>query len=186
MDDFLRTPQRRVVEQVRNITAESPRTLLCHITPGAGKSAIAPLILPILQEKGICDKILIVVPNRTLAEQGQDAFTAPWLTAHFGNGAIIRHATNDLNPSRSTSGYTTSYSAIAADTAKLNQYEMRTAKYCLILDEVHHLRESGKWHRAIEPLVELSTYTVLLTGTLARSDGEKIAFIKYKKQGDAT
>lgn len=184
MDDFLRIAQRRVLEHVKKLGPNSPRKLLAYITPGAGKSALAPLILPILQEKEIADKILIVVPNKTLAEQSQDQFCAPWLTTHFGSGDQIRTATNDINPSRGTSGYCTTYSAIAADSSQINQYELHSNKYAVLLDECHHLKIGSRWHRAIEPLVELSHFTLLLTGTLARSDREPIAFIDYKTQGE--
>uniref|UniRef100_A0A6H1ZEV4 Putative helicase n=1 Tax=viral metagenome TaxID=1070528 RepID=A0A6H1ZEV4_9ZZZZ len=48
------------------------------------------------------------------------------------------------------------------------------------MDEYHHAEEEdGSWTRALMPLYEKAAYRVLMTGTLSRGDGKKIAFTPY-------
>jgi superfamily II DNA or RNA helicase len=48
-----------------------------------------------------------------------------------------------------------------------------------VLDEVHRLKEGKSWHRAIEPLFEAAAFVLMMSGTLTRGDGNRIAFLPY-------
>uniref|UniRef100_A0A6M3L4S7 Putative helicase n=1 Tax=viral metagenome TaxID=1070528 RepID=A0A6M3L4S7_9ZZZZ len=58
--------------------------------------------------------------------------------------------------------------------------EFSTKRYILILDEFHHVEEGGEWFKAMAPIVEQAKYLVLMTGTIERGDGSKIAYLEYK------
>jgi hypothetical protein len=52
-----------------------------------------------------------------------------------------------------------------------------------VLDEPHHVEQGTSWHRALAPLFDRAVLVVLMTGTLERGDGGRIAFIDYREQG---
>jgi len=178
-ESMLRPPQKDIFQRLENITPDSPRTLLAHIATGAGKSGMAALAYTRLREQGVVEKLCIIAPTASLAEQGEEAFTSPWL-APFTNGARIRRACNEILPSRGCDGYMTTYQAIANDRSRINLYEMLRADYLVVLDELHHIAVGSSWAAALAPLVDAAKYRIYLSGTLGRHDQQRIAFLNYK------
>ena len=171
--------QKKALEIANALSENSPRQLLVDGAPGCGKSAIAPLIFPILRRKAICEKVIILTPNNALAEQGQAQFAASWIQAITGEANSINRCTSCINPSRNTAGIITTYQAVAADAARLFEYELLKTDYAIFADECHHIRRNGAFHKAMQGLWDLAKYRVMLSGTLYRSDRSPIAFLPY-------
>jgi superfamily II DNA or RNA helicase len=102
----------------------------------------------------------------------------------FGHQMLIRSSTNDHNPCRGLQGFVTTYQAAAVDYEKTTLRDFERYRYILVLDEFHHLEESGEWTEPIRELYRKAAFRVLMTGTMARGDEKRIAFLNYVKQGD--
>ncbi len=160
------------------IQGAETKTIIAHVTPGAGKSVI-PIIAGRLISEGLADAICWVVPRKALQDQGERNFIDPFFRDMFQHRLTIRSATNEPNPCRDQDGFITTYQAIAMDEKQTVLKSFSSKKYVLILDEFHHVELTGVWHKALAPIVDRAAYLVLMTGTLARGDEKPIAFCPY-------
>jgi superfamily II DNA or RNA helicase len=150
-----------------------PRTYI-PATPGAGKSSLPGIFADRLIGP-VIDHVLWVVPRNSLRDQGEADFP-DW--SRFR----IRAAGNESDPCRGTAGYVTTYQAIAADPAR-HLATVSRGRWMIFLDEPHHCRVDGEWHRAVDPLVQRASLSVFASGTFSRGDGEPIAWIPYGGDG---
>jgi superfamily II DNA or RNA helicase len=153
--------------------------VLASVTPGGGKSALPVIFGDRMLKRGLAQKICWVVPRDSLRRQAEHAFLDPYFRGLLGHSREIRAAGNDINPTRGLDGYVTTYQAVACD-PDLHADEFARHKYTLIIDEGHHIAKDSEWHRALQPLVDRAALVVVLSGTLSRADGQKIAFIDYE------
>jgi superfamily II DNA or RNA helicase len=154
-----------------------PFTIINHVTTGAGKSWIPP-IYGAMCIPGFADKLCWVVPRISLGRAAAEAFDERDLREWLEEMRRIRMSCNDLDPSRGTHGYVTTYQAIS-ENPELHRAEFKRFRYILVLDEPHHIEDGGPWHRAIQPLYDSAVLVVLMTGTLERGNGKRIAFLDY-------
>jgi superfamily II DNA or RNA helicase len=176
---ILRKHQRETSEAVDAIIAGSTtRTLVIHATPGAGKSAL-PLIAGRLIPAGLADRLCWICPRSSLQDQGERNFIDPRFRAALGHSLTIRQSTNERNPSRGTAGFITTYQALGVDRDRTVLQDFCRHRYILVLDEFHHLEESGEWTEPIRELYERAAFRVLMTGTMSRGDQKRIAFLPY-------
>ena len=160
------------------IDGQPIKFLLAIVTPGGGKSAL-PMIAGRLIAAGLADSLCWVVPRKSLQRQGEANFIDPFFRQMFDHKMRIRASTNDANPCRGLDGFVTTYQAIGVDENKTVLKSFKRRRYILVLDEFHHAEDEGVWHNALAPLVDRAAFVLLMTGTLERGDGNRIAFIPY-------
>lgn len=184
---MLRQHQREFQNEMVQVAAgqRDGRVILMHVTPGGGKSLI-PVIAAVSSVPEIADAVCVVTPRDTLQEQMEDAFLDVGFRGLLDHQHRIRRSTNQEDPSRGLSGYVTTYQALAADRAQVNESEFKRRRYILILDEAHHLSVDGEYTRAVEPLADLAAVVVLMTGTLERADGKRIFGVPYDRSIDGS
>ena len=151
-------------------------------TPGAGKSSL-PIILTDLIKYRRIHKIAWVVPRSALQDQGERGFLDPFFREMFDHNYQIRSSTNENDPSRGTNGFITTYQALGADKKNTAIKEFNKWEYALVLDEYHHIEEGKPWHKYIKFLASKAKYLILMSGTLGRNNGSKIAFTDYDQNG---
>jgi superfamily II DNA or RNA helicase len=174
----LRQHQQEIDALCRDILASRKITrVFISVTPGGGKSAI-PIIVAARLIPRFIDAICWVVPRQSLQEQAERNFLDTDFRRIIGHQYEIRASTNDVNPCRGKQGYSTTYQAIS-EAPKLHTDEFAIRRYALILDEPHHLKELGPWHKSIQPLVDRARIVFFMSGTWDRGDGNRIAFIPY-------
>jgi len=161
------------------ISGSGVTKVILSVTPGGGKSSI-PIIAGELIKAGLADAMCWIVPRQALQDQGEREFIDPFFRKLFDHNLTIRSATNDVNPCRGTNGFVTTYQALGVDTKKVIAREFSTKKYILILDEYHHVEEDGIWHESLKAIYDSAAFVILMTGTLERGDGQKIAFTQYR------
>ena len=158
------------------------KKVIISATPGGGKSLI-PVIAAAKLIPALADKICWVVPRLALQEQGELAFMDPFFREELNHKHLVRASTNDDNPSRGLSGYVTTYQAISQNSS-LHAQAFTKHRYILVLDEPHHVEFEGIWHAALRPLVEKAALVVLMSGTLERNSGKRIAFLDYTEDSE--
>ena len=179
-----RKHQLRMQQICRDIRrGETIKRIIASVTPGGGKSLL-PVILGHELIPAMFDKMCWVVPRVTLQEQAEGAFLGSQFPEIQTGHHEIRVSTNDWDPSRNKSGFTTTYQAIAADKGYSIAEEFRRFRYILVLDEPHHVEDCGPWHSAIQTAISRAGLVVFMSGTFARGDGHKIAEIDYERGAD--
>lgn len=166
---------------------EHNRRILVLAACGGGKSAL-PVIAARWCIPGLGDRICIVTPRAALQEQMEGNFLEGWLRKLVGHTRKVQQATNQEDPSGEFDGYVTTYQALAEDEPRpplnkpVNLAEFEKHRYILVLDECHHIVEGSLFHRATQPLVDRAALVILMTGTVDRADGKRIAYLEYRRQ----
>lgn len=171
----LRSHQHRLVEICKDILSGSPVSrIIASVTPGGGKSAM-PVILASMLIPKIADKLIWVCPRDALKYQGESEFIDPrWNTdkrLRATNG-------NNDNPDRGTDGYITTFQAIGTSPGAHLEY-VKKYRTIIFLDEAQFIGENGSWAETLKPILEAAVLVVFASGTIARGDGTKIAFLDY-------
>lgn len=151
------------------------------VTPGGGKSIIPVIAAATLIPAGFADKICWVAPRQSLQDQAERQFLEQWSRRLLDHDLKIRSSTNEYDPSRGTSGFVTTYQALAADSARTVAQEFECHKYILVADEIHHVALGERWHMALAPLVQRAQLFIPMSGSHYRADGKKIAFLRYRE-----
>ena len=177
---MLRKHQSDMIAVIDSIIAGSSiRNIIVKATPGAGKSSL-PLAAGKLIKAGLADKICWICPRKSLQYQGEKNFIDPFFRRMFNHNLEIRVSTNEINPARDTAGFISTYQSVGVDSYQTILEEIKSKRYILVLDEYHHAEsEDGSWTKALLPIYEAAKYRVLMSGTLSRGDGKKIAFTPY-------
>ncbi len=183
----LRTAQSELRRRIKFLIQESSggplkaKKILCDIACGGGKSTMPSIAFNELKQADIVDKVCIVCPRENLATQVAEEFLNPFFRKLIGHSYQINEATNDIDPCRGTDGYATTYQALGADRTGINLFEFKRSRYLLVLDECQHVAKDSKWASKIMPLMQTSKFVLLMSGTLERHDGQRIAFLPYKE-----
>lgn len=180
---MLRRHQREFMSLCQDMVTNRvvPKFVLLDVVTGGGKSPIPVIAATQLIPAGLIDAICWVVPRRSLQEQGEHAFGHPMFRQLLNHRMEARQSTNEINPVRDTAGYITTYQAVAEDAGRTNLAAFQQMRFALILDEPHHIEDGGTWHRAMQPLVDAATIVVMMTGTLERADGKRVALLPYRR-----
>lgn len=179
----LRKLQKETQDIINKITAGSSiKTIIAEATPGAGKSMI-PLIAGKLIVEKLADAICWVVPRKTLQRQGEQNFQDVRFRELLGYDLVIRANTNNIDPCRQLDGFITTYQAVGVDDKQTVLNDFLAKRYILILDENHHVEVESYWYVSLKPLVDRAKYLIIMTGTMERGDGDKIAFMPYDTVG---
>ncbi|MEI7752406.1 MAG: DEAD/DEAH box helicase family protein [Candidatus Omnitrophota bacterium] len=163
------------------INGSGVTTIVAHCTPGGGKSTL-PIQAGRLITAGLADRICWIAPRASLQDQAERNFIDARFRQMFGHNLTIRSSTNQMNPSRGLAGWVSTYQALAVDDQKTALRDFEMFRYILVLDEFHHLAADGEWTEPIKELYERAAFRVLMTGTLARGDEKKIAFVPYSEK----
>jgi superfamily II DNA or RNA helicase len=174
--DALDVTIRRIIhDQVSTISA----------APGAGKTVFAGLAFETLMEADVVDRMVVLVPRKTLVEQWE---------AGLRDARHLELKPNKEVERRGQHGIVTTYQSLNESSLEIHQQMADNSpgrRTLLVLDEVHHVgerhkRESAAWAKNVKALAgdverEILVRGVLnLSGTLWRSKSdERISTVRY-------
>ena len=164
------------------IKGSSVKTIIAEATPAAGKSML-PLIAGKLITEGLVDAICWIVPRKSLQFQGEQNFQDCRFRELLGYDLTIRSSTNEIDQCRGLDGAITTYQSIGVDNNQLVLRDFLKKRYILVLDEGHHVGDASSWHESLQPIVDKAEYLIIMTGTIERGDGERVAFLPYDEVG---
>lgn len=187
----LRKHQRQAIERARRILsgAEESSKTVAHVTPGGGKTLMSALFANEMIKAGYVDRVVVICPRDSLRTQMVESFMCADLG--LSNRVIV------WDPKKSrigllfndSCGVVTTFQAAVRYTAKLEKL-VAGARTLLIVDEGHHMAgadddddvedDYAAWKAAVEPLIRSAVHTLLMTGTLYRSDEDRIPFVDYE------
>ena len=155
-----------------------PADFLVSATPGSGKTTFAISLACDLIERGLIDRVVVVVNTDSLRTQWADKATASGL---------------HLNPVKSADDYQKSgydgavmtYAQIAESGRLLARKAIGQSRTLVIMDEIHHAGDNKSWGSALMEAAEPAVYRIALTGTPWRSDPKSpIPFVRYGYDGE--
>lgn len=182
-----RTPPRAwQIEAADIIVAEIMARHVATVTaaPGAGKTIFAALVFERLAQARFVDRMVVMVPRRTLRQQWHDS-----LRKH-------RHLELGLNRAwelNHQAGVVITYQQLLQTETLRNHVDQleRGGATLVVTDEAHHLGTETSWSRALAGLVgnvggQLHVAAILnMSGTLWRSlPGQHIPTVRYQRQDD--
>lgn len=171
----------RIVSEIVSGYRPSIELVIADVTCGGGKSS-----LPVILAAGLRIPIMWCHPRKALGGQAEDAFLDPRLRAYFKHDLTIRQSTNDIDPMRNTNGYAITYAALEDDSARINLdfARAREGNFALVLDEPQQLVKDCAAEKRIRPIHELARITLMMSGTWARHDKQRVAYAPYEPVRD--
>lgn len=169
--------QREFIDHCERLASgiETRRTMMAYAHPGAGKSS-----LPYLAAKHLlpefADRICWVVPTQALRQQG--TLASPFIRG-FSDAQLL-DVRNNLAIVDGYRGYVTTYQSIGVPGAiQRHLRELRSKRYVLFLDEVHHVSERQEWDANVQELVNAAHLVVMMTGEVYRHSGDRVGMFEY-------
>lgn len=176
---------RRVAAEVADSVAE--QVTVAHVTPGGGKTLMASLFAHELLRLGAIERVVIVCPRDSLRTQMVDGFTAPSLDLNQ-RVMVWDPKQSSRRLIKDTVGLVTTYQTAMIYRSKLEKI-VASKPTLLILDEGHHLAgpeeeddhdgDYAAWFPSIAPAAKAAAHTLLMTGTIYHSSGERIPLVEY-------
>lgn len=172
----------------REWSFDGRKFVTAYVTPGGGKTGMSHGYANALVAAGLIDRVVIIAPRKSLVTQTIDA----WETSRFGEPRRLVNVTGASLAEgyyASEFGAVTTYQAIAKEGAAENYRSLVSgARTLLILDEPHHLSAGGTggeaaWLDVVAPMAEAARHVLLMSGTMARHDGQRIPFATYDGNG---
>lgn len=150
---------------------ERPLRILAYVVPGGGKSRLPGIMAEAFPNY----KIGWFVPRSHLRTQGV-------LDVAKEFNIELRDSANDIDPSRQTRGFVTTYQSLSND-VDLWRHEFLRHKYIAVVDECHHAKEYGSERKCNEYATGLrhlrADIWLNMTGTLKTNDGGYIHGMSY-------
>lgn len=144
----------------------------CLATPGAGKTVMAATVGKMLLEAGKIDYIVCLSPSRTICESVSSTFKnllgRPF-SGRIGSVGVSLTYQSLLNGDHSVLG------------------DLVNSRVFVVLDEIHHCSGSefvqgNAWGiQLLRQVSSLATFTLSLSGTPWRTDGDPITFASYDR-----
>jgi superfamily II DNA or RNA helicase len=150
-----------------------------NATPGAGKSLFMQLVVRHFLHIGLIDTVLCVVPTDSLRGD-----LAAGFTTEVGIKLVSAAGPLQVREVKDAVGQVVTYQQLAnpesLDTC-LDHWTRNGKKLFVIADEIHHAAEHAEssWGQCLQQALDKSSFHLLLTGTMWRSDQAKIPGIKY-------
>ncbi len=188
----LRKHQEAARKEAQTVMALGGRkTTVANVTPGGGKTLLASVFANEMLDAGFVEQVIIICPRDSLRSQMQDGFACA--EAGLLRKVVVWDPDKSLQRSllRDVCGVVTTYQLAFARAAKLKRL-VENRRTLLILDEVHHLAGSDEddddenylaWRACVEPLAAAARHVLAMTGTIYRSDNNRVPHIEYGVEG---
>jgi superfamily II DNA or RNA helicase len=189
----LRLWQEACLKRFQERLSEGERTFVLEACMGAGKSAVAASIAKYLleREQDPVDHVLVLVPWKSIQGDVEKGMLGTFGKT-FGIDARDRFFTYSRRqvqqPVPQLEATITTYQEVcdqrAIDTLKM--WKAKGFRFALICDEIHHANEiSGTWGPFVSQMKELADYSVFMSGTFFRGDGDPISCIDTELDPDS-
>lgn len=178
--------QQEALQTIEQIRASQPERqhFAVNATPGAGKSLFMQLLVRHYLHLGLVDSVLCVVPTDSLRGD-----LAAGFQAEVGVKLVSAAGPLQVREVKDAIGQVVTYQQLSnpesLDTA-LDYWTRNGKRLLVIADEIHHGAEHAEssWGQSLQVALDRSSYALLLTGTMWRSDQAKIPGIVYIAQED--
>ena len=174
----LRDWQKKALAKAINwlLVERSELPFLVNAAPGAGKTIGACVIAQTLLNEDEIDRVVVIAPREEVVNQWAGDFrmvTGRHMCKVTGADGDISAMEIDV---------CATWSAIQGLLPEL-QAVCRSSRTLVICDEHHHAAVEASWGRGAGGAFEDAKFSVILTGTPIRSDGEESVWLAYDNAG---
>lgn len=171
----LREWQKEAKEAVLSLLGDNGDNALIASAPASGKTVFACAVAQDLTDIINIKKIVIVSPSENVRDNWQSNLAKFGFQVKTGPHYPYDRDYQDYQ------GISITYQWMAANVTYLRAYADEST--IVILDEVHHCGDERSWGDSCFLSFEAARFRLLLSGTPWRSEGNKIPFIDYDKDG---
>lgn len=153
------------------------RHFLINAAPGAGKTICASVIAKKMFDRGVIDRVIVIAPRAEVVKQWGKDFefvTGKHMTKVTAADEDVTDYGNDL---------CATWHAIQG-LAEPFQFICNNYRTLVICDEHHHAAVEAAWGKQAGSAFENALYTLILTGTPVRSDGQDTIWLAYDNEGN--
>lgn len=158
------------------LVQRSDLPFLINAAPGAGKTIGACVIAQTLINEDEIDRVIVIAPREEVVNQWANDFrmvTSRHMCKVTGADGDISAMDIDI---------CATWSAIQGLLPEL-QAVCRSSRTLVICDEHHHAAVEAAWGRGAGGAFEEAAFSIILTGTPIRSDGEESVWLAYDNAG---
>jgi len=149
---------------------------LINAAPGAGKTICASVIANDLINRQLIDRVIIIAPRAEVVRQWSKEY-------EFITG---RHVSKVTGADEDLDSYDVdlcaTWSAIQNLTKEMKNV-CNSKSTLVICDEHHHAAVSAAWGKGADSAFSNSKYSLILTGTPIRSDGNETVWLAFDSKG---
>ena len=163
---------------------EQPAVFSLQAWPGAGKTKLATAAFCTARDNGLVDKLIWVVPSTTLKQdigcykRNSDLAAEGISSVHDISNTIFRDQMKEGRCSwpQGKDAWMVTYRQIASE-PEMFKALCSVFRCMLILDEVHHVRDSAAWGHPVRQIGEMCKVVMPMSGTLFTTNGDEIPFV---------
>lgn len=155
---------------------KNEKRFLINAAPGAGKTICASVIAKELLDKKKIERVIVIAPRNEVVKQWAEEF-------EFINQKFMMKVTgSDEDISNNDSDICLTWASVSS---LVKEIKILTQKYktLVICDEHHHAAVNAVWGEGAESAFKDVTFSIILTGTPIRSDGEEPVWFAYDEEG---
>ena len=157
-------------------TVRKDKHFLINAAPGAGKTVTACIIAAELIRRGEIDVVVVIAPRVEVVNQWSAEFNK--LTGRY----MAKVTGADANVATLGTDICATWAAVQSLSEQLNSL-CRQSKTLVICDEHHHAAVEATWGTGADTAFRHALFSIILTGTPIRSDGEKSIWLAYDSEG---
>ena len=155
---------------------EGKKTFLINAAPGAGKTIASCVIARELIKRKLIERVITIAPRAEVVNQwGKDfkLVTGRYMGKVTGSDLVLAELEMDLCATwGAVHGLQDAFQAICKD-----------KKTLVICDEHHHAAVEAAWGNSADRAFTHAMFSIILSGTPVRSDGEETLWLAYDNQG---
>lgn len=158
------------------VIGRKDRHFLINAAPGAGKTVTACVIAAELIKRNEIDRVIVIAPRVEVVNQWSHEFkqiTGRFMSKVTGADGEVSNLDTDI---------CATWAAIQSLQDNLDRL-CQKSKTLVICDEHHHAAVEASWGESAGSAFNSAKFSVILTGTPIRSDGEKSIWLAYDSEG---
>ena len=172
---ILRPWQQAALDKAINwfVNEKKDKKFLINAAPGAGKTIAAITIAQKLFDMNEIERVIVIAPRKTVIDQWKDDFKLITKKEMLvvSSGDIESYGMDICATWNAIEGLRDGFQKICHD-----------YKTLVICDEHHHAAVGAVWGKGANNAFEKCRYSIVLTGTPVRTDGEKPVWFFYSKE----
>jgi len=152
------------------------KRFLINAAPGAGKTICASVLAKELLEKKKIDRVIVIAPRNEVVKQWAEEYQ--FVTEKF----MMKVTGSDEDIVNNDTDICLTWASVSS---LIDEFKILSKKYktLVICDEHHHAAVNAVWGKGAESAFNNTLYSVILTGTPIRSDGEEPVWFAYNDEG---
>ena len=155
---------------------ENKKKFLINAAPGAGKTICASVIAKEILEKKKIDRVIVIAPRNEVVKQWAEEYE--FVTEKF----MMKVTGSDEDIINNDTDICLTWASVSS---LIDEFKILSKKYktLVICDEHHHAAVNAVWGKGADSAFDQTLYSVILTGTPIRSDGEEPVWFAYNEEG---